>query len=538
MRNHALGYDVCVIGSGAAGGMVTKELCEAGAKVILLEAGKEVNPSQFLSHKWPYELPLRGLRGEKQAPFYPPDLKDSIRYETTDAVGVDRVRVLGGRTLHWNAVCLRYAPADFRERSLRGIEQDWPLSYEELAPYYERVEKMIGVCGNDDGLEILPAGKSYLPPLPFRCSERILQRACAPMGMPVIPVRKAVLTRQYDNRPPCHYCGHCMEGCDVAAIFSTPGSLLPKARKTGNLTVRLNVVAREILVDREGRARAVSVIDRVTKNEEEIKARIFVVCCATVETARLLLNSKSRQHPNGLANSSGVIGRYLHGHLGGIANLYLKELEGASPVNQDGATDHVYLPRFRTAGNDSSFGFQVNFSGFMFPRHAKSVPGYGVSFKQTVRRMQPGSLMLGGFGKVLAKAENRVTVDPHKTDVYGIPVPVVHFRFDDEFDLATHRAMHSTIQEIAAKLQCTVFAGFGARPSGFASHEVGTARMGNDPRTSALDGYCQAHDVKNLFVTDGSCFPTSSEKNPTLTILALSMRAAERIRDLRRRGEI
>jgi serine/threonine protein kinase len=209
----------------------------------------------------------------------------------------------------------------------------WPLSYDELAPYYDRIERMIGVCGNDDGLEVLPAGPWYLPPLALRCSEQILKRAVAPLGIPVIAVRKALLTRDYDNRPACHYCGHCMDGCDVSAIFSTPSSMLPKARKTGNLTLRQNAVAREILVDNNGLARAVSIVDRSTRKEEEIRARIVVVCCATVETARLLLNSRSSRYPTGLANSSDAVGRYLHGHLGDTVHIYLKELEGRPPEN-------------------------------------------------------------------------------------------------------------------------------------------------------------------------------------------------------------
>ena len=290
-------YDVCVIGSGAAGGVMAKELCEGGAKVILLEAGEAVSPARFRTHCWPYEMPFRGLRGEKQEPFSPADFKNTIRYETQEQISVDRIRVLGGRTLHWNAVVLRYSRADLRERTLNGIEEDWPLSYDELAPYYDRIERMIGVCGNDDGLEVLPAGPWYLPPLALRCSEQILKRAVAPLGIPVIAVRKALLTRDYDNRPACHYCGHCMDGCDVSAIFSTPSSMLPKARKTGNLTLRQNAVAREILVDNNGLARAVSIVDRSTRKEEEIRARIVVVCCATVETARLLLNSRSSRYP-------------------------------------------------------------------------------------------------------------------------------------------------------------------------------------------------------------------------------------------------
>jgi choline dehydrogenase-like flavoprotein len=530
-------YDVCVIGSGAAGGVVTKELCEAGAKVLLLEAGAEVHPYQFRSHCWPYDMQFRGFRGEKQALFYPSDVSNSIRYTDSDGISVDRIRVVGGRTVHWNAVVLRYAPPDFRQHSVYGIEDDWPLDYEDLEPYYDRIEQMIGVCGQDDGIPILPAGKHYLPPLPFRCTEEILKRTCAPMGIPVIPVRKALLTRDYDNRPACHYCGHCMDGCDVSAIFSTPSSMLPKARKTGNLTLRQNALAREILVDGEGRAKGVSYVDRVTRKEQEVRARIVVVCCATVETARLLLNSRSRHYPTGLANSSGMVGRYLHGHLGDSMHVYLEELEGQKPTNQDGALDHALIPRFQTRTPDGAYDFQINFAGNMFPYQAYRVPGYGSKFKDTVRKMQPGFLMLGGFGKVEARAENRVTVDPEKKDAFGIPIPVVRFRFS-ELDRSVFRAMRETSEEISARLEGTVTEKFGDQPGGFASHEVGTARMGKDPKTSVLNRFCQSHDVKNLFVTDGSCFTTSAEKNPTLTIMALSLRAVSYIRDQRRKGEL
>jgi len=530
-------YDVCVIGSGAAGGVMAKELCEGGAKVILIEAGDSVPPAKFRTHCWPYEMRFRGLRGEKQEPFYPPDLNNTIRYETQDSVSVDRIRVVGGRTVHWNAVVLRYSRTDFRERSLNGIEEDWPLSYDELAPYYDRIERMIGVCGNDDGLEVLPAGPWYLPPLALRCSEQILKRAVAPLGIPVIPVRKALLTRSYDNRPPCHYCGHCMDGCDVSAIFSTPSSMLPKATKTGNLTLRPNSVAREILVDKEGRASGVSIVDRLTKKEEEIRAQVVVVCCATVETARLLLNSRSTRYPNGFANSSDAVGRYLHGHLGDTVNIYLKELEGKPPENLDGALDHAFIPRYKTNSPSGGFDFQVNYSGYMFPYQAKFLPGYGTEFKKRVREMEPGFLMMGGFGKVEARPENRILVDKNRLDTYGIPTPVLQFRFG-ALDRAIWAEMKSTVADMCDRLGGEVLKPMGERPNGFASHEVGTVRMGKNSKTSVLNSFCQAHDVKNLFVTDGSSFTTSSEKNPTLTIMALSLRAADYIKEQRRRGDL
>ena len=534
-------FDVCIIGSGAAGGVMAKELCESGAKVIMLEAGRKIPNWELLSHKWPYNLPYRGLRDEKQAPFYQGDISQSIRYADSDKVGVDRVRVVGGRTLHWNAVTLRYAPQDFRERSLQGIEEDWPLIYEEIEPYYDRIEQLIGVCGNDDGLEILPGGKHYLPPLSWRCSEHILKRATNAMGIPLIAVRKAVLTRPHDNRPRCHYCGHCMDGCDVASIFNTPDCMLPKAQATGNFTLRENALAREILVDGEGLARAVSFVDTQTHTEQPVKADIIVVCCSTVESARLLLNSRSPQHPQGLANSNGVVGHYLHGHLGNSVSIYLQELEGRKPSNQDGATDHVYIPRYNQLLGKYDYaggwGIQVNFSSYMFPHHANLLPGYGGAFKESVRRMQPGYLFLGSFAKVTSGYDNYVTVDSGRLDANGIPIPVVRFRFSEN-DHTLWKQSNQSMLDMLSRLKGRIFPSFADTPGGFASHEVGTVRMGKDPRTSVLNSYCQARDVKNLFVTDGSCFTTSSEKNPTLTIMALSLRAADYIKEQRRRGEL
>jgi len=534
-------FDVCVVGSGAAGGVMAKELCEAGAKVVMLEAGHAVPHHEFLSHAWPYELRYRGLRGEKQVPFYQGDVARSIAYSDCDDVTADRVRVVGGRTLHWNAVTLRYAPQDFREWSVQGIEEDWPLTYSELEPYYDRIEQMIGVCGNDDGLDILPAGKHYLPPIPWRCSEHVLHRATNAMGIPLIAVRKAVLTRPFDNRPPCHYCGHCMDGCDVGSIFTTPDCMLPKARATGNFTLRENALAREILLDREGLATGVSFIDTQSRQEQQVKAAIVVVCCSTVESARLLLNSRSPQHPNGLANSNGVVGRYLHGHLGSSISIYLDEFQGRKPFNQDGATDHVYVPRYNQLFGKHDYaggwGFQVNYSGYMFPFQAHLLPGYGAAFKETVRKMQPGFLSFGTFGKVTSGSENYITVDRSRPDANGIPIPVMRFRFSDN-DRALWKAAKQSMTEVCSHMKGRVFESFGSGPRGFASHEVGTIRMGNDPRTSVLNGYCQAREVKNLFVTDGSCFTTSSEKNPTLTIMALSLRAADYITAQRKKGEL
>ncbi len=534
-------YDVCVIGSGPAGGVLSKELAEAGATVALVEAGRMMTPEDFHPHAWPYELPHRGRKeGAQPAAAFPPELTEAIRYEDCDPIGVDRIRAVGGRSIHWNAACLRFAARDFREKSLEGIEADWPLSYEELAPCYAHVEKMIGVTGWRDNLEILPDAESYLRPLRFRCSEEIVKRACDRMGIPMVKARKALLTEPYDDRPPCHYCGHCMDGCDVGAIFTVPNSMIPKAQKTGNFTLLPNKLARELLLDQEGKVRAVSVMDTRTRREEEIRARLFAVSCASIESARLLLNSRSPRFPNGLANSSDLVGRYLTGHITAGITGYLDHLVSTKPINNDGATDHSYIPRFNLDGKKreyvGGYGYQNQFASFMFPHQARSLKGFGKAFKQEVRELQPGFFFMGGFGKVLGRPENRVTVDPAHPDAYGIPIPVVHFRFCEN-DLALWKDMRERAKEILHAAGCRLIVD-DTEPSGFASHETGTARMGHDPRTSVLNSFCQTHDVRNLFVVDASCFTTFPEKNPTLTIMALAVRAARYMTSEVRRGNL
>lgn len=517
-------YDVCVIGSGPAGGVLSKELAEAGAKVILVEAGRLARYKDFHFHSWPYDFPKR----VKPSPGYSKEVVESIQYKDSDHISVDRIRVVGGRSIHWNAGCFRWAEWDFRERSVEGVEEDWPITYDEIAPYYSYVERMIGVTGSRENLAVLPDGE-FLPPLKMRCSDEIVKRACDRLGIHLIPTRKALLTKPYDNRPACHYCGHCMEGCDIGAIFSVPAAMLPKARKTGNFTLLQNQLAREILVDKEGQARAVSLIDTVTRKEQQITAKRFAVCCATIESARLLLNSNSPRYANGLANSSDMVGRNLHGHSVAAFISYLDGLIGTKPVNNDGALDHTYIPRFNMdrKGRKYAGGFQYQnqFFGFRYPHHAQYLDGFGLDFKRQVRTLQPGFFHTSGFGKVLARPENRVTVDPSRPDAYGIPTPVVRFRFCDN-DIALWKDMCAKAEEIlhAAKARLVINTANG--PSGFASHEVGTARMGANPKTSVLNAFCQSHDVKNLYVVDGSCFVTFPEKNPTLTIMALAVRAA------------
>lgn len=522
-------FDVCIIGSGAAGGFMAKELTEAGARVLLIEAGRDVKAEELPIHDWPYELPRRGFGFDKQAALYPDDIRNSIEYRGKDRIGVDRIRVLGGRTLHWNANCFRFSAADFREESVDGVEEDWPLSYEEIAPFYSYVERIVGICGTRESLDVLPDGEFFAPPPKFRCAENLGRRACEKLGIKMIPTRKALATKQFGNRPPCHYCGHCMDVCDVGSIFTSANTLLPKALRTGNLSLRMNALARKISVDERGRASGVSIIDRTTKKEEEVYAKLIVVSCASIESARLLLNSASERFPNGLSNSNDLVGRYLTGHSQIPFTGYLKDLVGASSTNLDGATDHSYIPRYnhrrKTNAYKGGFGMQVQYASSMYPYHAKSVDGFGPNFKGRVRKLQPAMLQMGGYGKVIARKENRVTVNQRKVDRFGIPVPVVHFEFCDN-DRNLYKDLVANIEEIYHTAGAELVIKSRDTIGGFASHETGTCRMGLDPKTSVLNPFCQTHEIPNLFVVDGSCFTTFPEKNPTLTIMALAVRSA------------
>jgi choline dehydrogenase-like flavoprotein len=533
-------FDVCVIGSGPAGSWVTKTLTEAGASVVLLEGGREVPPHEFAGHKWPYQFPRRGTWEERQRHFYPDDIERHIRYDG-DRVSVDRIRVLGGRSTHWNGVTLRFSRDDFRDGATHGLEPDWPLSYDDLAPFYAEVERTIGVVGTREGLDVLPDGEFYAPSLRLRCSENIARKTCHRMGIPMIPTRKALLVGQpRGTRLPCHYCRHCMDGCEVGAIANAVNTMLPAAHATGRLTLRTNALVRRIETDGNGRASDVVYVDRQTGRDSSVRASLVVVSCGAVESARLLLNSTSTRFPNGLANSSGLVGCYLTGHT--LLNMYgyLDALVARESVNQDGATDHATIPRFTQLRGKREYagGFfaQVMFAAPDYPHHATRVAGFGPAFKQRVRELQPAMLQLGAFGKVLSRRENCVTVDPNRLDRHGIPVPVVRFSFCDN-DRALWSDMAVAFQEIYDEAGTALFFR-DQQTSGFASHEVGTCRMGTDPKTSVLTPFCQSHDVPNLFVVDGSCFVTFAEKNPTLTIMALALRAATHMAAARKRGDL
>jgi choline dehydrogenase-like flavoprotein len=557
-------YDVCVVGSGAGGGMAAKILTEGGLTVALLEAGPDLNPEKdFKMFMWPYDLPHRGVgvagkAAENFGEFLAPNGAWKIEGEPyTSAPGANfqwfRSRIVGGRTNHWGRIALRFAPVDFRSKTRDGIGEDWPITYEELAPHYDKVESYIGVFGTKENIPSAPDG-IFLPPPKPRCSELLIKQACDKLNITCIPARLAILTKPLNGRPSCHYCGQCGRGCTTASNFSSSQVLLPPAMKTGKLTLITGAMAREILVGPDGKATGVSYIDKSTRSEKRIAARAVVVAASACESARLLLNSKSGLFPDGLANSSGQVGRNLTDSVGSDGFGYIPRMEKIPPHNHDGTGGmHYYIPWWKyDRKNDFPRGYHIEIGGGrempgagMFNDVCREVEGYGAKLKSTCRKRYGTNLYFSGRGEMVPNPDTYCELDPEVVDQWGIPVLRFHFK-QSEYELRQAKDMQETFKSIVEELggeyrTRTRIDGpypFGIRPGGRVIHEVGTARMGADPKTSVLNSYCQAHDVKNLFVMDGAPLVTNPDKNPTLTIMALSWRASEYLLEQAKKGNL
>ncbi len=542
-------FDVLVVGSGASGGWASKRLAEAGLKVALLEAGRPQTDANFSEHKPAFELKYRNMAREIVRKTRPVQSKFDVCNEYTSDWFVNdleepyttpkdrpfdwmgRVRMTGGRTNVWGRVSLRFSESDFKSASQDGYGEDWPLGYSDLEPYYDLVEKYVGVTGMREGLAHLPDGQ-FQPPMPLTCQENIFRDGVKKkMGRVVTLARSANLTRPLNGRGPCHYCGPCERGCVTHSYFNSAFTTVADAVATGNCTLISNAMVYKVLMDRDGRrARGVLYIDRNSRTEHEVLARCVILCAQSQESVRILFNSATPQHPTGLANSSGVLGHYFTAHVrsgggsGEFPGLDIKPTRGG-PVKPVG----IYVPRFRNLPGAAPY--KKFLRGFGYEGESSvdfhwGAPGFGAEYKKRLHEAR-ATMEITGFGEVLPRWDNFVELDPERRDVYGIPVVKIHMA-DGENERAMIQDMGDSAGEMLEAAGAKHVRTY-ADPSAprWALHEAGIARMGSDAKKSVLTQFQQTHDVRNLYVMDASGFTSNPCQNPTLTIMALCVRSCD-----------
>jgi choline dehydrogenase-like flavoprotein len=548
-------YDVCIVGSGAGGGMAAYALTKAGADVVLLEAGDVWYASQNSKMMFPnYASPRRG-GSTRLKPFGEFDgceggwEIDGEPYTTAPGTRFLwwRARMLGGRTNHWGRISLRFGPDDFRRKSLDGLGDDWPITYDDVAPYYDRVDRLIGIYGSREGIPNEPDGIFQPAPAP-RCYELLIKKASDKLNITCIPARRSVITKPINGRAACHYCGQCGRGCTVKANFSSPDVLIAPALATGKLTLMTNAMVREVTLGADGLADGVTYIDKKTGADLHVKARVVVLAASALETARILFNSKSSTHPHGLANSSGTVGKYITDTTGSGVSGYIPAMENHAGHNENGAGGmHVYMPWWldntkldfpRGYHLEVGGGVREPGAGFMGGIHRYPPGGgYGVQLKRDYRKYYGATIGFEGRGEMIPNDDTYCEIDPSMVDRFGIPVLRFHWKWTDaEINQVKH--MQETFRSLISEMGGQVFDpmpskddGYGIAAGGQIIHELGGARMGSDPKTSVVSGNCQAHDVKNLFLADGAPFVSQADKNPTWTILALAWRTSDYITD-------
>ncbi len=599
-------YDVIVVGSGAAGGQTAYTLSMAGAKVVMLEAGRHYEPTtETPMFQVGADAPLGGASTQDK-PFgffdatvdggwtVPGEPYRTRSYPEDDGGWHDggawdrnwvwwRARMLGGRTNHWGRIALRMGPYDFKPRARDGLGLDWPIDYEDLAPYYDKVELLIGVCGAAEGIENSPDSPDgvLLPPPPLRIGEQLAQKHCAGLGIPIVPVHRAVLTTKLDaervpallhpdnpraqrilaaamrERAACFWATPCGRGCSIRATYQSPTVHLPPALASGNLEVVPRAFAREVLVGDDGRATGVVYIDRESGEERRIEARVVVLAAGACESARILLNSSSQQFPDGLANSSGKVGHYLMDTVGSTLSGQFPALEALPPHNEDGAGgSHAYAPWWlygaqRDGALDFARGYHIELDQtrgmpavWTFNGLEKYTGGsYGRQLKADARRYFGSFMALSGRGEMIPNEHCYCELDPEAVDQWGVPVLRFHWQWS-EHELRQAAHMQRTLAEIIEAMGGKPTAaprldGIAAiDPPGAIIHEVGTTCMGFDRETSVVNRFNQTWDVPNLFITDGGPFVSNADKNPTLTIMALAWRAADYMLDEMRKGNL
>ncbi len=538
-------FDAVIVGSGATGGWAAKQLTEAGMRVAVLEAGSKVTPQDFSEHvqsfqtkyrftskEFMWNQPLQRLNyacEETNHKWWVDDFKNPYSYPKDKEFRWIRLRALGGRSLAWGRGAFRHSDLDFKAASRDGWGVDWPINYAELEPHYLTVERFIGVSGTAENLPQVPDSE-FQPALAMRCGEKRLKEAVWNKFRRVVTEgRSAVLTRPLNGRQPCHTCGPCHRGCITTSYFSSPFVTLAAAEATGRLTVLTDSVVSHVMTDKSGRATGVAYFDRETREPREVKAKIIVLGASTLESTRILMNSA----PGGLANSSGMLGHNLMDHLMGSVQGHMPMLKSEPRWSGPPTSpNHILVPRFRNVDTVNAGGFIRGYHITGGARHVFNTgsAGFGKDFKRRVRDDAYWVIGLGAFCEHLPKYENYVELDPNLVDAWGIPALRIHCSYGEN-----EKAMWKDAQEELAKMiesagcKDVAQSGWQHSPPGFAIHEVGTARMGDNPKTSVLNKHCQAWEVKNLFVVDGASWPTVACQNPTLTMMANAVRVSDYI---------
>jgi choline dehydrogenase-like flavoprotein len=546
-------FDAIVVGSGITGGWAAKELTEKGLKVLVLERGKQVEhrTGYTTEHMPPWQMPDRGLfereeydrdyavqsraRGFGYATrhFWMNDRENPYVQPTGMPFNWLRTDVVGGRSLVWGRHVYRFSDLDFEANRKDGHGIDWPIRYRDIAPWYSHVEKFIGVSGRAEGLAHLPDGE-FQPPMDMNVVEQAFKQRVEKRypDRRVTIGRVAVLTQPLGDRGACHYCGPCARGCSVGAYFSSQSSTLPAATKTGNLTLRPDSLVESLEYDhRKRRVSAVRVIDTRTGARQQYTAKLVFLCASAFASVQVLLNSRSEQHPDGLANSSGTLGRYIMVHYHGVgATATMPGFEDKYYYGNRPNT--LYFPRFRNLGGEESkldfvrgYGYQSMAMPIAWSSYWHRVPGFGADFKHAMRKPGPWFIFLEGFGEHLPYADNRITLE-RATDRFGVP----QLRFEVTFRENERRMGADILRQSVDMLTAAGAANINPLPQpavpGTSIHEYGGARMGADPRESVVNAFNQAHDASNLFITDGASMSSSSCVNPSLTFMALTARAA------------
>lgn len=536
-------------------------LTKAGASVLMLEAGRNYDPEEAPMLNMAMDAPLRGV-GTPDKPFGYYDATIDGGWEVpgepyTKAEGSDfiwwRSRMLGGRTNHWARNSFRMGPYDFKPQTRDGLGVDWPISYDDIAPWYDKTEKLVGVYGTNTGLENHPSsgpGVLHTPPK-FRVWETFLKAGGDAIGIPVVPARRAILTKKIDERSPCYWASSCGRGCGIGAAFQTTTSLIPWAKATGKLTLATGAMVYEVILDDTGKATGVRYIDKATGAHKEAKGRVVIIAASTGETARILLNTKPNGRSEGLANSSGQVGRNLMDTVGSSVTGYFPQLEGRPRYNEDGAMGlHAYIPfwdyqRIAKGEVDTPRGYHVEIGGsFGDPGMGigSGLDGYGSSLRTDVKRRYGARIGFTQRGEMIPNAKSYCEIDTDTKDKFGIPVLKFSWEWSDhEYNQVKH--FQNAMKELIDKLGGTVVGEVKSPKEsisvgGEIIHEVGTCRMGKDAKDSVVNQFGKTWDVDNLYLTDGSVFVSKAHKNPTITILALAMRSADNIAGRLRRGEL